>query len=213
MKQQTPQEWKRYFESEQFDETYYYEGTDLGCTLQEDTTVFKIWAPTAEHVVLNLYRSGNAGMQDKLQEVPMQQSEKGTWLVQVPERLKNVYYTYTVTANGETHETQDGYSRACGVNGQRSMAVDLADTDPSGWQEDAYRYDSSCLPVIYELHIKDFSFAESSGIPKEYRGKYKAFTINNSTLNGKGEKPTCLSYLKELGITHAELDKVESEIE
>ena len=54
MKQQTPQEWKQYFETEQFDEAYYYEGADLGYTLQEDGISFKVWAPTAENVVLNL---------------------------------------------------------------------------------------------------------------------------------------------------------------
>ncbi len=205
MNSRTPLEWKHYFESEEFEKEYYYDAADLGCTLKEKETQFRVWAPTAEQVSVNLYKSGNSQSDDPIGTVLMQKAEKGTWFVSVPLCLKNIYYTYTVVANGETHVTQDVYSRACGVNGQRSMVVDLADTDPTGWQEDTYVYDASCLPVIYELHVKDFSFAESSGIPKEYRGKYKAFTVQDSTLNGEGEKPTCLSYLKELGITHVHL--------
>lgn len=205
MNSKTPLEWKRYFESDRFEQEYYYDGTDLGCTLYENETRFRVWAPSAEQVSLNLYRSGDSKADDLMETIPMEKAEKGTWLAALPSNLKNIYYTYTVTANGGTHETQDVYSRACGVNGQRSMAVALNETDPRDWQEDGYLYDRHSLPAIYELHVKDFSFAESSGIPKEYRGKYKAFTVTDSTLHGKGEKPTCLSYLKQLGITHVHL--------
>lgn len=205
MDRRTPLEWKNYFEAEEFDQNYYYDGTDLGCIQNGQTTCFRIWAPTAEKVMLNFYKTGNAYAEDKLNEAVMEKAEKGTWTAVMDSNLTGLYYTYTVTANGETHETQDVYSRACGVNGQRSMVAEPASVSPKGWEEDTWRYPSSHLPVIYELHVKDFSFAESAGIPKEYRGKYKAFTIPDSTLNGEGKKPTCLAYLKELGITHVHL--------
>ena len=198
-------EWKHLFESEEFEKAYTYDGTDLGYTLNNESTCFKVWAPTADEVALNLYQSGEKDADDKIKTMPMQKADKGVWQIEVDEHLKNVYYTYTITANGETNETQDVYSKACGANGHRSMVADLSDTNPEGWQDDAYRYDVSCLPVIYELHVKDFSFAESSGIPKAFRGKYKAFTIDGTTLFGKGEKPTCMAYLKELGITHVHI--------
>lgn len=205
MNKKTPLEWKHLFESEQFDEEYVYDGNDLGCTLKDQETVFKVWAPTAEYVVLNLYQGGDSSVDDKIEEIPMEKSAKGVWTVTVERALKNLYYTYTVCADGEVHETQDVYSRATGVNGQRSMVVDLKCTNPKGWQEDEWKQETSCLPVIYEVHIKDFSYDESSGIPAEYRGKYKAFTVENSTLYDRGEKPTCMAYLKELGITHVHL--------
>lgn len=201
----SPIEWKRFFESEEFEKEYEYAGGDLGVVLGDKETTFQVWAPTAEAVSLNLYESGDSRTDDGIDIIPMQRTDRGVWKVSIGDNLKNTYYTYTVTANGETHETQDVYAKACGVNGQRSMVVDLRDTDPNGWQNDKYTYDAASLPVIYEVHIKDFSHAESSGIPKEYRGKYKAFTIENSTLYGKGEKSTCISYLKELGITHVHL--------
>lgn len=205
MNMRSPLEWKRFFESEEFDKKYEYDGDDLGVVLGEKETTFRVWAPTAESVSLNLYESGDGGTDDGIDVIPMQRSGRGVWKASVGDNLKNTYYTYTVTVNGETHETQDVYAKACGVNGQRSMVVDLRDTDPDGWQKDQYTYDAASLPVIYEVHMKDFSYAESSGIPKEYRGKYKAFTIEGSTLYGKGDKSTCISYLKELGITHVHL--------
>ena len=205
MSMRSPLEWKRFFESEEFEKEYEYDGGDLGVVLNDKETTFQVWAPTAETVSLNLYESGDSGADDGIEVIPMQRTDRGVWRVSIEDNLKNTYYTYTVTANGETHETQDVYAKACGVNGQRSMVVDLRDTDPDGWQRDKYTYDAASLPVIYEVHIKDFSHAESSGIPKEYRGKYKAFTIAHSTLYGKGEKSTCISYLKELGITHVHL--------
>ncbi|MCM1122591.1 MAG: hypothetical protein NC416_08410 [Eubacterium sp.] len=225
MKMRTPLEWKRIFESEEFEKEYEYAGEDLGVTLQEKETLFKVWAPTAEAVSLNLYRSGdsqsgksqtddgradgsgvNHGVaDDKIGTIPMKKSDKGVWEISVNENLKNRYYTYSVTVEGRTCETQDVYAKACGTNGLRSMVADLKETDPEGWEKDKYTYDSALLPVIYEVHVKDFSYAESSGIPREYRGKYKAFTIEDSTLYGRGEKNTCISYLKELGITHVHL--------
>lgn len=201
----TTLEWKNLFESEQFENTYYYEGNDLGCTLKEKDTEFKIWAPTAEKVLLKLYHSGDVTDTNCVKTIAMEAGEKGVWKTSLGERCENIYYTYTITANGETNETQDVYSRACGANGKRSMAVDLAKTNPLHWEKDCYLYENSKQPIIYEVHIKDFSFAESSGIPKEYRGKYKAFTINDSTLNNAGKKPTCMAYLKQLGVTHVHL--------
>lgn len=205
MDKRSPLEWKRLFESEEFEKEYAYDGGDLGVVLGEDETTFRVWAPTAESIFLNLYQSGDSKVDDGIGTIPLEKSNRGVWEVSVRENLKNRYYTYTVTADGRTQETQDVYAKACGVNGRRSMVVDLQDTDPEGWQEDKYVYDAALLPTIYEVHIKDFSHAESSGIPKEYRGKYKAFTVEGSTLYAKGEKATCVSYLKELGITHVHL--------
>lgn len=59
--------------------------------------------------------------------------------------------------------------------------------------------------IIYELHVKEFSWDESGGFPQEYRGKYKAFACGDTTLYGDGVHPTGLAYLKELGVTHVEI--------
>lgn len=59
--------------------------------------------------------------------------------------------------------------------------------------------------MIYEIHVKDFSWDPASGVPAQYRGKFKALTLEHTTLNGDGEHPACLAYLRELGITHVQL--------
>lgn len=198
-------DWKHEFDSRDFEELYYYDGDDLGCTIKHKTTIFKVWAPTAKSVDVNIYRSGNPWEQDLVETHRMKKREHGIWSIRIQENLEGYYYTYLVNVEGEAVETQDVYTKACGVNGKRSMILDLNKTNPAGWEKDYFHYPSEILPVLYELHIRDFSYDENSGIPAKYRGKYKAFTCKKTTLEGKGEKPTCLSYLKELGISHVHL--------
>lgn len=198
-------DWKKEFDSNDFEELYYYDGDDLGCTLKNRTTIFKVWAPTAKSVEVNIFKSGNPWMQDLVETHKMKKREHGVWSIHVKENLEGFYYTYLVNVDGKMTETQDVYTKACGVNGKRSMILDLSKTNPEGWEKDSFHYPAEILPVLYELHIRDFSYDENSGVPEEYRGKYKAFTCKNTSLEGKGEKPTCLSYLKELGISHVHL--------
>ncbi|WP_235828971.1 type I pullulanase [Anaerosacchariphilus polymeriproducens] len=202
-----PLEWKEIFDSEEFEKNYHYAGNDLGFCYDKEATKFKVWAPTATSVQLNLFRTGS---DDELKaacigEIKMERGDYGVWSCIVKGDIEGIYYTYTITSNGCTLETADVYAKACGVNGKRSMVVDLSKTNPKNWEKDYYRYDSSLQPVLYEIHIKDFSSNIHSGIKEEWRGKYLAFTQKNSTLDGEGEKPTCLAYLKDLGITHVHL--------
>lgn len=80
----------------------------------------------------------------------------------------------------------------------RSMAADLRRTDPDGWSDDrAPQIEAE--QIIYELHVKEFSWDASGGFPEEYRGKYKAFTCGDTTLYHDGVHPTGLKYLKTWG--------------
>ena len=71
--------------------------------------------------------------------------------------LDGWYYDFDVTVDGKTRRTADPYARGCGVNGKRSMVIDLAKTNPEGWEADKM---PAAKPeqVIYELHVKDFSW-------------------------------------------------------
>lgn len=198
-------EWKKTFEEHDFEALYHYDGDDLGYTLKYKTTIFKVWAPTARSVAVNIYRTGNPWEQNLEGTFKMKKRENGIWSIRIGENLEGYYYTYTIDVDGKVEETQDVYTKACGVNGKRSMILDLSKTNPEGWEHDSFHYPSNILPVLYELHIKDFSNDENSGVPQEYRGKYKAFTLKKTSVEGKGDKPTCLSYLKDLGITHVHL--------
>lgn len=191
------------FDSREFAKKYHYDGADLGASYTKEQTVFKVWAPTAEQVKLCLYSDG--ADETCIGEYVMEQKDQGVWFVCVQKDLEGIYYTYQVTVDEKTEETQDIYGRACGVNGKRSMVVDLKKTDPEGWDEDTFSKRGKIVPAIYELHIKDFSSDSHSGVTKEHRGKYLAFTEEDTTLDGEGKFPTCLSYLKELGISYIHL--------
>lgn len=190
------------FNSKAFARRFHYEGNDLGARLTEAGTEFRLWAPTAETVQLRLFRSGHEG--EAFETLAMDRGEKGVWFAGINQRLDGVYYDYLVTAAGNTRRTADPYARACGLNGQRSMVVDLAATDPEGWQEDKAPARQP-EDIIYEVHVREFSWAESGGFPEHWRGKYKAFCCADTTLFDRGSQPTGLAYLRQLGVTHVQL--------
>ncbi len=194
---------KLLFDSKEFKAEYHYGGKDLGASYKKEETVFKVWAPTADTVSLCTYPDGLKSACQ--QEYPMDKQEQGVWSVGISGDLEGTYYTYRLSIGGEIRETQDIYGKACGANGKRSMVVDLEKTNPDGWNEDSFAGRDKAVPAIYELHIKDFSSDPCSGVTKEHRGKYLAFTEMGTTLKGEGKTATCLSYIKELGISHIHL--------
>lgn len=180
----------------------------LGATVCNDGAQFALWAPTASHVTLRLFAHGTdaepgSGM---LGEYPMHYESDGAWVQDVPSAVHGVYYDYLIEfADGSVTRSADPWARAAGANGRRSMVVDLSRTDPDGWDADRRPTTPISSDVIWETHIGDFSNAQSSGVPAEHRGKYLAFTDSGTTLNGEGAFPTCVEYLKNLGITVVQL--------
>ena len=183
--------------NKEFDKKFRYDGKDLGAICSKEGTIFKVWSPLADRIELHLYRDGGS---DEYTTIDMIPGESGTWSWKSEEYLHGTYYDYTVYRYGEAVRTADPYATACGCNGIRSMVVDLRQTDPEGFSEDqSPAYDSE--NIIYELHIKDFSYDPESCVPKEYRGKYKAFTVTDTN----GQFPVGIDHLKKLGITHVHL--------
>ena len=87
------------------------------------------------------------------------------------------------------------------------MVVDLKRTDPPGWEDD--KSPAPCLdPVIWEVHVRDFSVDPSSGISEDKRGRYLAFTEEDTTVDGLGKTPSGLRHIRELGVTHVHLQPV-----
>ena len=185
-----------------------YSGNDLGATYTKDATIFKVWAPSAQRVAVKLYSTGSSeeeGAQN-LSITSMSKGEDGIWSARLDGDKKNLYYTYVVTVDGVSRETADIYAKAAGVNGNRSMIVDLDSTDPKDWDKDKHvLYDDPTDAVVWEVHIKDFSSSEVSGVSLKHKGKYLAFTEGGTTIDGKGDYPTCINYLKKLGVTHVQL--------
>ena len=188
------------FSTKGFEETYYYDGDDLGAVYSKEETAFRVWAPTASEVVVNLYKTGNG--EDLIASHPMEKAEKGTWYLKLSGDYDGVYYTYSVTVHDETKEAVDPYAKACGVNGQRGMVLNLDNTDPAGFSEEEKPVLESFSDIIlYEMSVRDYTIDESSGV--EQKGKYLGLT-EEGTVNSNGES-TALDYLGNLGITHVHL--------
>ena len=191
------------YSTEYFESQFTYTGNDLGANWTAEGTSFRLWAPTASAVSVNLYESGTEGTDDLLQTVEMTADVGGTWIATVEGDLNGTYYTYSVTRKGETVEAVDPYARTTGVNGNRGMIVDLDSTDPAGWENDTYVTQSSYTDaVIWELHVRDFSIDESSGM--ENKGKYLAFTEEGTTVPGT-DISTGVDYMVDLGVNYVHL--------
>lgn len=177
-----------------------YDGNDLGAVYTKKYTAFRLWAPTADAVTLCLYREGDGDcLSDTL---PMKRDVQGTWTIRVDGDLRHVYYTYRLERSGKTVESQDPYSVAVGVNGQRSMVLDLKETDPENFKEDHGPVFSNRTDlVICEISVLDSTADGSSGV--KYPGKYLGLA-EKGTKNKEGEA-TGLDYLKSLGITHVQI--------
>ena len=203
------------------DSEYAYDG-ELGAIYSPEATTFKVWAPLATEVKLNRYATGSDDEEgaENLGSVEMEKLMEGgnwtgVWTTTVSGDIVNTYYTYTITnpdhiydaKNNVTHETQDVYSYAVGVNGDRSMVVDLSKTDPEGWDSDAHVFtDKQTDAIVWEVHVKDFTYNPNSGVSEPNRGKFLGFTETGRTLNGEGNVATGIDYLKSLGITHVQIN-------
>ena len=196
------QELKRLYNTSEFKEKYIDTERKQGAVCTEEGTSFLLWSPLSEKAELRFYKEGEGGV--SFFQTEMKKEEKGMWSYETAENLHGVYYDFRTMTEGEETVFGDPYAKACGINGKRSMAVDLKETDPEGWMEDR-RPEKQEETVIYELHIKEFSWDEAGGFSKENRGKYLAFTEEHTTLNKDGVHPTGLDYLKKLGITHVQI--------
>ena len=189
------------FNSKRFAKQYHYDGA-LGAVCSREGTSFRLWAPTATSVELRLYQKGHSV--SPYFQTALSREEKGVWVWSSPENLDGVYYDYVVTVQGVSRETADPYARACGLNGSRSMVIDLSRTNPKGWELDMPP-ERQPEDIIYEVHVREFSWAESGGFPKEARGKYKAFSCTDTALYNDGTHPTGIGWMKQLGVTHVQL--------
>ena len=164
-------------------------------------TTFHLWSPNADEVRLMLYDEAEGGHPNETYH--MELGDDGTWHVKVPKDLKDRFYTFNVKMHDEwLGDTPGLFAKAVGINGRRGAIIDMAQTNPVGWENDhkpALR--SVADAVVYEMHHRDFSIDASSGI--EHKGQFLALT-EQGTQSPEG-LATGIDHLKELGVTHVHL--------
>lgn len=192
-----------WYSSEDFENMYTYPENDLGAVWEREKTIFRVWAPTAEKVYLNLYESGMRTNGEKKESILLKPYKNGVWVIEICENLHGKFYTYTVLINGEETEACDPYAKAVGVNGERAMVVDLKSTNPGGWEDDRSPFSGKNITdaIIYEAHVRDLSIHSDSGIKN--KGKFLGLA-EEGTVNSCGDS-TGLDYIADLGVTHVHL--------
>ena len=170
------------------------------CIYKGNKTEFAVWAPVAEAAQLKLYKS--ASDQEAFMTVDMKLGKDGLWKAVVREDLNGSFYTFQIKKNGEwLPETAGIAAKAVGVNGWRGAVIDWDETDPEGWAEDKSPEIKPSDIIVYEMHHRDFSVHETSGVSN--KGKYLALT-EEGTRNPDG-LATGIDHLKELGVTYVQL--------
>ena len=178
-----------------------YKGKDLGLSYSPEQSVFKLWSAAVSNVKLNLYSTSSD--ETAIRTEYLKRGNNGVWDTTIEGDLKGKYYTFQVEQDGQwLEEAPDPYVKAVGVNGKRGMVVDLAETNPEGWENDKRppleNYNDI---IIYELHVRDLSMDPNSGI--QNKGKFLGLT-EKGTQSAQGEK-TGLDHILDLGVTHIHL--------
>ena len=170
-------------------------------TYTASATRFALWSPMADEARVKLYDTDLEGKVLSIHQ--MEKNTDGTWNVSVNGDKQGIFYTFQVKVKGKwLDETPGIFAKAVGTNGQRAMVMDLRTTDPAGWENDkAPLLNSASDIILYEMHHRDFSVHETSGIVN--KGKFLALT-EKGTKNADGLS-TGIDHLKQLGITHVHM--------
>lgn len=166
----------------------------LGAIYSKEKTTFTLFSPVADSVFVIFYDKGNDSAEKGRLEMMRGEGElRSIFSATAEGNLDGVYYTYEVHTSDGTFSSHDPYARACGVNGHRSMVIDLSKTDPDGFaDEDRPKLADPMSMVITEVSVADVSAGASAH--SRYPGKFKAFTEDKT-----------LSYFKDMGVTHLQL--------
>jgi len=179
----------------------FYNGDDLGFIYTPFFTDFKIWAPTADKVELLIYEDIKS---DQYRQYDMCKSFDGTWSYRSHGDLKGTGYMYRININNCINDIVDPYAKAVTVNGEKGAVIDMKSTNPDGWDEDIRdnNVSQSLLDaVIYEIHVRDISIDEKSGISN--KGLFLGIAESGTT--GPDNVKTGIDHLVELGVTHIHL--------
>ncbi|MFO8069325.1 MAG: type I pullulanase, partial [Alkalibacterium sp.] len=134
-------------------EGHAYTKTDLGLTYTKDTSLFKVWSPLAQQVYLNIYEKADS-------TAPLYKREmllvNNCWTLTFNEDLNGYFYTYSFIHDENEVESADIYSKAVGLNGNRSAIIDLEETNPDNWANESFKGVSSITEaIIWEVHTED----------------------------------------------------------
>ena len=218
-KDQNPFAFDKAINSASFDHHWGYQG-ELGCQVSEEETSFKLWSPTATTVQVVVYESASNDAAI-LKTYEMQRGNSysyshkdntiGVWNLTVPESLAGRAYQYQINFPHHQSLTRDPYTIATSPDGKRSAILSEKERQVEGFEvkngtEATWRLENSCQAVVYEMHIRDLTKSETSGVAPELRGTFLG-AAQTGTVNHFGQS-TAFDYIKELGVNYVQLQPI-----
>ncbi|UOQ47264.1 type I pullulanase [Gracilibacillus caseinilyticus] len=174
-----------------FERHYTAKAEELGPNYTAEKTTFRVWSPTATQVEVCMWNK----------RFPMIRKTNGVWQLEWNGDLAGVTYQYAVTINRQQQLVNDPYAKSMKANSECSVVIDLSKTDPAAFRQMPSPTVDKQDAVIYELHVRDATSAATSGV--QHKGTFSGLTEKHTTTeNGFS---TALYYMKELGITHAQI--------
>ena len=218
-KDQNPFAFDKAINSASFDHHWGYQG-ELGCQVSEEETSFKLWSPTATTVQVVVYESpSNDAAILKTYEMQRGNSYSyshkdntiGVWNLTVPESLAGRAYQYQINFPHHQSLTRDPYTIATSPDGKRSAILSEKERQVEGFEvkngtEATWRLENPCQAVVYEMHIRDLTKSETSGVAPELRGTFLG-AAQTGTVNHFGQS-TAFDYIKELGVNYVQLQPI-----
>ena len=218
-KDQNPFAFDKAINSASFDHHWGYQG-ELGCQVSEEETSFKLWSPTATTVQVVVYESASNDA-PILKSYEMQRGNSysyshkdntiGVWNLTVPESLAGRAYQYQIDFPHHQSLTRDPYTIATSPDGKRSAILSEKERQVEGFEvkngtEATWRLENPCQAVVYEMHIRDLTKSETSGVASELRGTFLG-AAQTGTVNHFGQS-TAFDYIKELGVNYVQLQPI-----
>jgi len=169
----------------------------LGAFYSPASTRFAIYAPGATTVTLHIYDQPTGG---QAVNYPLTKTQKGVWSITVEGNLNGKYYVYSVSGPDPAYtpdqEVIDPYATCVTTHAGRAL-IFMDDTKVATAPDFPFQD-----AIIYEMHVRDFTIAENSGVIN--KGKYLGFAEEGTTLPGTSIS-TGLDHLVELGVNTVQI--------
>ena len=203
---------------QEFDQKWGFQGW-LGHKYEKGATEFRLWSPLARRVQLLLFKKGSKNPKiikmsrgTSVNKDRHEMNTHGVWSTTVKKDLDGVAYQFRVYHEESFYQdTRDPYSIALSLDNKKSLVVNPQRLVPRGYekvtkQKASWRKANACSSVICEMHLRDFSISETSGVKKSYRGTYLG-ACQKGTRNAHGDV-TGFDYLKRMGYNYVQLQPV-----
>ncbi|RNF39255.1 1,4-alpha-glucan branching protein GlgB [Planococcus salinus] len=164
----------------------------FGVHLDQDATVFTVWAPDVKKVTVVCSDAGE--LQEERFDMQMHPLDNSVWQVSIPKRMVDVRYEYEITAaDGEILRKSDPYAQR-GEMRPKTRSV-VSENSRHVWSDSTLHQKKNIATnhyekpmTIYELHIGTWK--------RNDKGEFLSYRELADEL---------LPYIKELGFTHIEI--------